>query len=65
MLAKSPRTAGSDYEARLFAPETSRTTKATTAGRTRRSASSQAATAPVTRPHKHRTHSECVSRRTL
>ena len=43
----------SAYEARLFAPEPSRTTTATTAGRTRRRASSPAATAPVTRPQKH------------
>ena len=39
--------------ARLFAPEPSRTTTATTAGRTRRRASSPAATAPGTRPQKH------------
>ena len=42
-----------DSAARLFAPAPSRTTTATTAGRTRRRASSPAATAPVTRPHKH------------
>ena len=52
-LRSRPRTAAVTMRRGSSRQKPSRTTKATTAGRTRRSASSPAATAPVTRPHKH------------